>query len=147
MMSDSDSDDSFRPVQLSRQGGCVVDLIGPGVVRKRGCRVTRNEEAALRLVRAHINVPVPEVYIAHYFFEGGDEAGSILMGQMKGHVLKSVWDSFDSTTKERICLETWAIVGQLRQIPEPPELQHTYQCGADGSASRDVLLKDLETPP
>lgn len=147
MMPDSDSDDSFRPARLSKQGGCVVDLIGPGVVRKRGRRVTRNEEAALQLVRKHTNVHVPEVYIAHWFLEKGEEIGSILMEQIEGHTLKSIWNSFDAINKERICLDIWAIIKQLRQIPKPLEFQHIYQCGADGSTSRDVLLKDLETPP
>ncbi|OTA62207.1 hypothetical protein K449DRAFT_405600 [Hypoxylon sp. EC38] len=134
-MPESDSDDDFRPVLLSRQGGCVVELICPGVVRKRGRRVTRNERAALRIVESYTNVPVPK---------DGEEVGSILMEHIGGHTLKSVWDSFDSTIKERICFDIWAIIEQLRRIPKPPG---AYQFGADGSASRDVLLKDLEVPP
>lgn len=39
------------------------------------------------------------------------------------------------------------MVEQLRQIPRPPAFDHLYQCGADGSASADVLLKDLNEPP
>ena len=143
-MPDPDSDDDFRPVLLSRQGGCVVDLISPGVIRKRGRRVTRNERAALRIVKTYTNVPVPEVLLARWFFEDGEEVGSILMERIEGHTLKSVWDSFDSATKERMCFDIWAVIEQLRQIPKPPG---AYQFGADGSASHDVLLKDLEIPP
>jgi hypothetical protein len=54
-----DEDDNFQYHLLSQQGGAKVDEIAPGVVRKTGDRVTRSEEAALRLVKEHTEVPVP----------------------------------------------------------------------------------------
>ena len=36
-------------------------------------------------------------------------------------------------------------MGKLRQIPQPPEFSHLYQCGADGSVSNDVLIQDLHS--
>lgn len=57
------------------------------------------------------------------------------------------WDGLDDLTKERLCRETWDAIAQLRQILKPPDLSHLFQCFADGSSTRDVLIQDLEDPP
>ncbi len=144
---DEDSDDSFESRVLSKQSGAIVEEIAPRTVRKRGYRVKRNEEAALRLVKESTGVPVPRVYAPFYFFNNGMEHGSFFMDLVDGDPLMTLWDGFDEKTKGRICHDIWDVVRQLRQIPRPPAFSHLYQCGADGSASIDVLLRDLNDPP
>lgn len=119
-----------------------------GLISKYGSRVTRNEEFALRLVKKHTSVPVPGV-ISSYFPSKGSQppVGAILMEFIEGRPLDKVWDSLDSNNKERICREIWGFVQQLKAIPRPSDFTSLYQCGADGSTSRDVLLLDLQTPP
>lgn len=138
---------SFERVVLSRQAGAIVDIINPGVVRKTGFRVTRSEEAALRLVMEFTRVPVPKLYLSSYFFKNGIEYGSLLMDYIDGFPLHHVWDGLDTSRKERVCHDIWEVVNQLRRIPRPPTLVHLYHCRADGSPSVDVLLKDLNEPP
>ncbi|KAL2757432.1 hypothetical protein ACRALDRAFT_2100321 [Sodiomyces alcalophilus JCM 7366] len=145
-MDDEDNTD-FRPRLLSNQSGAIIRVIDPGVVQKRGDRVTRSEEAALFFVKEYTKVPLPELYAADYFFKDGKEHGIFLMSLVDGSPLHVVWDGFDNSTKERICHELWGTVRQLRQIPRPPALGHLYQCLADGSPSSDVLLEDLNQPP
>lgn len=69
------------------------------------------------------------------------------MDLVEGSQLQVVWDGFDQDTKKRICHDIWDVVEQLRQVPRPSAFSHLYQCGADGSPSTDVLLKDLDEPP
>lgn len=137
----------FKSRLLSKQSGAIIDEIDPGIVQKEGERVTRNEEAALRLVKKCTEVPVPELYAANYFFKKGVEHGSFLMDLVEGSQLQLLWDVFDDGTKERVCCNIWDMVEQLRQIPRPQAFGHLYQCGADGSPSEDVLIKDLNEPP
>lgn len=146
-MSEEEDDDNFQTRLLGKQAGATVRLIDPGVVQKRGYRVTRSEEAALRLVAEHTLVPVPELYAADYFPRRGEEHGSILMSLVDGSLLQAVWDGLDSGARERVCRELWGIVMQLRQVPRPPAVGSVYQCRADGSPSRDILLEDLNKPP
>jgi hypothetical protein len=56
-------DDSKYPILLSQQRGARIREIGPGVVPKDGRRVTRNEAAALKLVKDQTDVPVPQVCV------------------------------------------------------------------------------------
>ncbi len=58
--------------------------------------------------------------------------------------LNTVWETYDSTSKERVCQEIWAMIKQLREIPKPSELRRLYQCNADGPPSHDALLQDLD---
>ena len=122
----------------------IIEL-GPGVVAKKGRRVTRNEAAALALVKSQTDVPVPELYSATFFLRDGNECGSLLMEKIEGSPLEDVWDSFGDSTKSRICGDIWSIVDKLRQISRPFEFSHLYQCGADGSVSNDVLIQDLHS--
>ena len=101
----------------------------------------------MRLVKQHTDVPIPSLFISYFFMVGDEEHGSISMEKAEGTSLENVWGEYNDETKAYICREIWRIVGQLRNIPRPPELLHLYQCGADGSPSIDVLLKDLQTPP
>lgn len=140
-------DPSFKRLVLAKQPGAVIKVIDPGIVRKAGYRVRRNEETALRLVKEFTRVPVPGLYAADYFSRNGVEYSSFLMDLVDGSPLHDVWNGFDTSTKERICHDLWEVVKQLRQIPRPPALGRLYQCGADGSTSADVLLKDLTEPP
>lgn len=142
-----DDDPDFKIILLSKQAGATVRIIDPGVVQKCGTRVTRSEEAALRLVAEHTRVPVPEFYAADYVPWRGKEHGDLLMSLVDGFPLQAVWDGLDSRAKERVCRELWGIVMQLRQVPRPPSVGSVYQCEADGSPSRDILLEDLNKPP
>ncbi|TRX88804.1 hypothetical protein FHL15_010263 [Xylaria flabelliformis] len=106
--------------------GAEVRLHGKEIL-KLGGRVTNDEEAALCIVRKYTTILVPEVY----------------EGEYKTGVDGLPWDS----AKERICNELRGFVKQLREkIPKPSSLQYLYQCGADGSAYKDVLLEDLKSP-
>ncbi|KAI0894345.1 kinase-like protein [Annulohypoxylon nitens] len=146
-MMELDEESFDGPITLSQQGGCQVRLIGPGVVSKRGRRVTRNEAKALKLVKEHTDVPVPELYAFVDFLHNEQEHGAMLMESVEGTTLNQVWDTFDDNVKSQICREIWDYVSKLREIPRPEELSHIYQCGADGSPSSDVLLRDLHSPP
>ncbi|KAI0197969.1 kinase-like domain-containing protein [Astrocystis sublimbata] len=126
--------------------GCEVRIFDDDIIWKRGRRVTRNEEAALRIVREHTTIPVPEVYWTKYSTKNGLPYGEIFMQEIPGLPLDGTWDSLEPSTKERICSQAWGFVEQLRKIPKPSEFEELYQCGADGSLSRDVLLADLESP-
>ncbi|KAH9995465.1 kinase-like protein [Xylariaceae sp. FL0662B] len=129
------------PSIISRQAGSLVYIFDEdGVICKKGDRVTRNEERALRLVRSHTDVPVPELYHAEYHLIDNVEHGALFMEHIEGSRLDRIWDKLKDDTKTRMCRDIWNIVGKLRQIPKPPELTHLYQCGTDGSASKDVLL-------
>ncbi|KAL7628852.1 hypothetical protein AAE478_000367 [Parahypoxylon ruwenzoriense] len=69
------------------------------------------------------------------------------MELIEGTSLNRVWDGFNDNVKLHICGDIWDVVMKLREIPRPQELSHLYQCGADGSQSIDVLIKDLHSPP
>ena len=119
-------------------------------VFKSGDRVRYGEEVAMRLVKQHTSVPVPEVFLSSYEPGKGNIAepgkGVIGMSLIPGFILESIWDGLDECNKERICLEIWRMIAEWRQIPRPPHLAHLYQC--DGSpATTDPLLQDLEHPP
>jgi hypothetical protein len=60
-----------------------------------------------------------------------------------GSPLNSLWDGFDNDTKERICRNIGQVVVRLQQIPRPPAFADLYQCGADGSPTIDVLIRDI----
>ncbi|KAI1377114.1 hypothetical protein F4677DRAFT_417443 [Hypoxylon crocopeplum] len=143
--SSSDDDDAGR--MYSKQAGAWVMSIGNGIIRKSGTRVTRNEEEAMRMVARCTDIPIPPLHWATYRIVNGVKFGSIYMDRVEGCRLDEIWDQFDDARKERICQDIWAIVEKLRQIPRPPEFDHLYQCGADGSPSNDVLLKDMNQPP
>ncbi|KAJ8129657.1 hypothetical protein O1611_g3974 [Lasiodiplodia mahajangana] len=146
-MMDSDSEDGFIPVILSKQGGCTVRVVGPGTIYKSGQRVRPAEATALRLIKRYTDVPVPAIGIANFTTRDGKEYGSILMDEVEDScTLNTVWNTYDSTTKERVCHEIWDIIKKIQEIPKPQELRHLYQCSADGSPSRDVLLQGLEGP-
>ena len=142
-----EDEDNFQPRIFSNQPGARVEEIYEGVVRKTGHRVTRNEETALRLVKEHTTVPVPDVISATYPVKSGREHGTLLMDLSDGSPLNTQWDRYDDKTKERVCRDIWQVVHQLQRIPRPPALARLYQCGADGSPAIDVLLQDLNQPP
>ncbi|KAI0860633.1 kinase-like protein [Xylaria cubensis] len=135
------------PNIISKQMGAEVRLHCDEIL-KRGGRVTHNEEAALCIVRKYTTIPVPEVYEGEYTTGvDGLPWGQIWMERLQGSPLDKVWDTLEDSAKERICNELWGFVKQLREkIPKPSSLQHLYQCGADGSSCKDVLLEDLRSP-
>lgn len=124
-------------VVLSNQGGAKVLLFDDELILKVGDRVLPSEEVAMKLVKEHTDVPVPEVYLATYT---ASEA-RLAMSVTPGTPLKTVWDNLDDKTKRRVCSETWDIIAKLRCIPKPPELQHLFLCLADGSpCGQDPLV-------
>ncbi|KAI2607857.1 kinase-like protein [Hypoxylon sp. NC1633] len=142
----SSSSDDVGYVYSKQAGACVVS-VGSGVICKSGTRVTRNEEEAMRIVARCTDIPIPPLHWATYRIINGVESGSIYMDFVEGCRLDKIWDQFDDARKESVCHDIWAIVEKLRQIPRPPEFDSLYQCGADGSPSNDVLLKDMNDPP
>ncbi|KAI1179251.1 kinase-like domain-containing protein [Nemania sp. FL0916] len=136
-----------NPRILSIQWGCRVSIFDEGIVRKRGNRVRPSEEAALRIVREHTTIPVPEVYHSIWRTVDGHPYGEIFMEHIPGEPLERKWDALEPSEKERLCNEVWGFVAQLRKIPKPPELEAFYQCGADGSGSEDILLRGFKEPP
>ncbi|TRX97139.1 hypothetical protein FHL15_001933 [Xylaria flabelliformis] len=133
------------PCVISKQFGAEVRL-DDGEILKRGNRVRKNEEEAIRIVKQYTTIPVPEIYDSEYKTIENYTWGQIWMEKLPGSPLNEIWDYLDDATKERVCHELWGFVAQLRNIPKPSELEHLYQCGADGSACHDVLLEDLGRP-
>lgn len=118
-----------RVTTLSHQGGVKVLLFDDELVLKVGDRVLPSEEVAMRLVKEHTAIPVPEVYLATYTASEVRLAMSVIPGTP----LKNIWDNLDDKTKKRVCAETWAIIAKLRCLQKAPELQHLFLCLADGS--------------
>lgn len=106
-----------------------VLLFDDELILKVGDRVLPSEEVAMQLVKEHIDIPVPEVYLATYTTSEGRLAMSIIPGT----TLEKVWDNLEDEAKRRICSETWSMIAKLRQTQKPPELQHLFLCLADGS--------------
>ncbi|KAF1848977.1 uncharacterized protein K460DRAFT_330479 [Cucurbitaria berberidis CBS 394.84] len=65
------------------------------------------------------------------------------MSYINGEPLDRIWDDCEDVHKEIICHQIWDFIYQLRTIPKPAEYANYFQCGADGSASNDVLLRPL----
>ncbi|KAI1116873.1 kinase-like domain-containing protein [Nemania sp. NC0429] len=144
---DSRPDDSFVPLIVSQRGESLIRLIAPGTIHKSGPRVRPAEAAALRLVKQYTDVPVPVVGAANFTIRDGRHHGAIIMDEVADScALNTVWDTYDSATKERVCRELWAMIKKFREIPKPSELEHLYQCSTDGSPSYDVLLRDPRRP-
>lgn len=119
-----------------------VIQIEDDVVVKRGQLTRPNEEAALKLVKAHApDVPVPTVYHSHF---ERDTDGKVSMGRLyldfiPGESLQSAWPRLSMSDKERLCRDTWALIDKLRLIPRPQDGekledgQQPFYCTADGS--------------
>ncbi|PGH13128.1 hypothetical protein AJ79_03835 [Helicocarpus griseus UAMH5409] len=116
-------------VLLSHQGGVRVLNCDDEAILKVGHRVRPSEEIAMRLVKEHTDVPVPEIILTAYY---GDE-GRLAMSVIPGTELRHVWDSLDDATEKRVCEETWSIIAKIRQIKRPASFQHLFLCLADGS--------------
>ncbi|WEW55900.1 hypothetical protein PRK78_001335 [Emydomyces testavorans] len=151
-MADWGSEAMFRwahdkVVVLSKQAGAKVLLFDDEMVLKAGPRVRKSEEAAMRLVEEHTNIPIPELYQATYNMD----EGRLAMSFIPGTPLKHVWDDLDTKKKQHVCEELWTMINKLRQIPKPPDLRHHYLCLADGSGSPDPLVAeyglDIRHPP
>ncbi|RXW16933.1 hypothetical protein EST38_g8927 [Candolleomyces aberdarensis] len=132
----------MEPRIIHKQGGCKVVQIEQDVVAKHSYRVRPSEEVAMRLVSEHLpSVPIPQVYFYTYGVDQYSEPiGTLHMSYVEGDTLRSVWDSYDDRTKERIARDIWNIVAQLRTIPRPANLEGLFCCAADGSPSFDILL-------
>ncbi len=48
------------------------------------------------------------------------------MDLVDGSPLRDLWDTFDDGYKERICLDIWDVVGQLRQMARPAAYAYLY---------------------
>lgn len=138
--SDASSSSASGIQILSNRCGAKVKLVDDSLIYKRGFRVRNNEEVAMELVSHHTDVPVPKVFFSRYL----PKDGTIAMTVIPGSPLHLSWNDFDDSTKKSICEEIWSLIAKLRQIPQPDELRHLYLCLADGSVSRDVLIKNFE---
>src|SRR5205814_1506455 len=121
---------------LSKQGGTLVLEHDSSYISKSGVSVQRVEERAMRLVHEHTAVPVPEIIYAQFDAKGGNLGMTIVQGSP----LELSWDKLDKQMKKRVCHETWDLIAKWRDIPRPSELEHLFQCSADGSATRDPLI-------
>lgn len=133
---------SLEPIP-SIHGCATVIVVDEKITVKEGYRVTQNEATAMEMVCRNTTIPAPEVEQFEASPRDGYQNGTIYMTTMKGIQLDAVWDGFDDEAKLAMCRDIWAIVDKLRQIPKPSEFAHLYQCGADGSATEDILLRDL----
>ena len=110
------------------------------IVTKEGFRVTRNEDAALRMVKQNTRVPVPAVYESSF----ANGRGTIRMSLIDGELLSNIWQYLeDDKIKETVCRHTWELIYSFRTLLKPEEYSDSFQCNADGSASLDVLIKPL----
>ncbi|KAI5300879.1 hypothetical protein KEM55_004198 [Ascosphaera atra] len=125
-------------------GRLVVD-IDSSFVSKRGALIYPAETQAMRLVREHTTVPVPEVLREAFRPARADCAGTIDMTLVKGVTLDKAWDTFSEGMKASICRQTWAFIAELETIPCP--YKGLFQCAADGSPSRHRYLEDPQEPP
>lgn len=124
----------------TRMGRATIIQDGD-VITKQGRGVTRNEEAALLLVKQHTNVNVPDFHSSSY----DEDEGTIRMSFLPGEVLEEAWPRItDDETKERICRQTWDLIQAWRHIPKPAEYAGLFQCGVDGTASDDILIEPMD---
>lgn len=128
---------------LAKQMGRVLLMHDHSYVSKSGQAIRPSEAEAMRLVSKHSSIPAPEVIYAQ--FNGGH--GSIGMAIIPGSPLGKHWESLDDETKRSLCHQTWKLIAKLRQIPRKPELEHLFQCAADGSQTLDPLIEDFQQPP
>jgi hypothetical protein len=85
-------------------------------------------------------VPVPEVYQSSFV----SEVGTIRTSYIDSEPLSNIWEYLDDDKiREAVCRHTWALIYRFRQLPKPENCIDYFQCGADGSASHDVLIKPL----
>jgi thiamine kinase-like enzyme len=97
----------------------------------------------MRIASKHLSVPVPEVIYTR-FNDGYSEIGMTII---PGSSLDKHRELLADKTKKSLCQQTWDLIAKLRQIPQKPELQHLFQCAADGSPTLDPLIEDLQQPP
>lgn len=138
----------MEPRVLWTQFGCSVTQVAEDVVIKHGSKVRPSEEAAMRLVAKHIpSIPIPELYHGRFVISNGVPIGQLYMSFVPGVTLNKVWNSFDDTDKEKMCLNIWDFVATIRTIPRPEHLQSMFCCAADGSPCIDPLLGDRSNGP
>lgn len=143
-LTEPESEPSPYPRVISAQfGRNRIIQIEDDVVIKQGQLTRPNEEAALKLVRAHApDIPVPTLY--HSRFER-DPEGAVRMGRLylefiPGESLESAWPRLGMSDKERLCRDTWALIDKLRLIPRPQDGekledgQQPFYCAADGTS-------------
>lgn len=104
--------------------GATITWLRDDAIGKSGTRVRRHKEVALRLVKKHTDVPVPEVFLSGYT----QDSGRLSMSVIAGSPLNLHWGNFDEQTKERLCCEIWNLIGKFRQIPKPPEFDDFFPC-------------------
>ena len=142
-LSDASADEPDK-IYISRQGGASIYYYSDdeNILWKEGARVQQHEEVAMRLVAERTDVPLPRVIPEDTAFF--PSVGSLAMSRISGSQLNTRWDALDHGTKERVCNDIWSLVAKLRAILKPPELEHLFQCSADGTAtSSDPLIEQL----
>ncbi|KAI5308651.1 hypothetical protein KEM55_005205 [Ascosphaera atra] len=108
-------------------------------ISKSGAGIWPAETQAMRLVREHTAVPVPEVLREQFY---SDSKGIIDMTPIEGTTLDKLWDTFDDGKKKAICRQTWHFIADIEPIQCP--FKSVFQCNADGSPSRHVFLEDVQ---
>jgi hypothetical protein len=138
----------MEPRVLWTQFGCSVIQIEEDVVLKHGAKVRHSEEVAMRLVTKYApSMPMPELYHGRYVISNEAPIGQLYMSFVPGVTLDKVWDSFDDTDKEEMCLKIWDLIATIRTIPRPANLESMFCCAADGSPCVDPLLGDDVNDP
>ena len=87
---------------------------------KRGSRVRYCEEVALKLVKEHTKVPIPQFINSIY----EEKLGDIATEYIAGRTVKEVWTELNHDQKKKLCQAIWDYVLQWRTIPRPPHLMN-----------------------
>ncbi|RAO69398.1 uncharacterized protein BHQ10_005410 [Talaromyces amestolkiae] len=97
------------------------------------CEPNRLAEAeALRYVRSHTKVPVPEVYDS--YVDESINRGVIVMEYAEGDVLRDVWEDMDDEHRENIITQLKGYMDELHQI------KGDFIGSVDGSACEDPVF-------
>ncbi|ROW00827.1 hypothetical protein VMCG_06515 [Cytospora schulzeri] len=110
-----------------RLGRARLIRLGDGLLMKASDEVRSSQSAAMEYVQKHApSVPVPAVHHTD-FAKPGDAI--IIMDEIPGDNLETVWPSLDASQKEQVCKNIWRIIMTLRKLPRPNALYSTV----DGS--------------
>ncbi|XXH00871.1 hypothetical protein Hte_007222 [Hypoxylon texense] len=113
---------------------CVYRLADNKTIVKSGITTRLAEAEAMRFVRDHTSIPVPEVYNAYWDEESGRVR--IVMEYIEGERLDYAWDKLTEEEKE-------SVTGQLRNhFTELRKISGSFIGSVDGSACDDVYFED-----
>ncbi|PYH99759.1 hypothetical protein BO71DRAFT_394000 [Aspergillus ellipticus CBS 707.79] len=140
-----DSEDLVR-VLSKKEGSLVIVWDRIACVCKSGWAVPPVEEEAMKLVKQHTSVPVPNIIESSRVYRPMLDDRAIYMGYIPGVSLKERWPKLDSWAKHRVCRQLWHLIEKIQEIPRPDHMNDHFQGPADGSSPRHPLIEDLGSP-